>query len=191
MSAAPPIRIVPSDKRWVEEFQDEARRIKRAMGNAAARIDHVGSTSIPGLEAKAIIDIQISTLNLHPLQPHITALASVGYTHIPLPAPPEDSRLSAANEVYPYFSKPERWPGTHHVHVCKAGSEEERNHIIFRDYLRDHADEAQAYVQLKHSLAAANSPDRADYRERYSLGKTAFVRRIVELALADGYRIGP
>jgi len=167
------IRIVPYDDRWPEHFASEASRLRAAMGSLALRIEHVGSTSVPGLSAKPVIDIQISVATLEGLEVYIAPLAAVGYSHVP---------FADVDRVYPFFRKPAEWPSTHHIHLCVIGSEYERRHLAFRDYLRNHPQIANEYVALKQNLAAAHVGATAESRERYSLAKTAFVTSVLQRA---------
>ena len=89
--------------------------------------------------------------------------------------------------VYPFFQKPPTWPSTHHVHLCEVGGEQERRHLAFRDYLRDHADVAGDYVRLKHRLAAESEDTTLEARERYSLAKSDFVEAVLLKAYREGY----
>ena len=156
------------------------------MGSTALRIEHVGSTSVPGLSAKPVIDIQISVTDLHPLDPHVSTLQPIGYVHVSLPQP-EDPTMEPADAVYPFFQKPPSHPSTHHIHLCTAGSTEERNHIVFRDYLRDHPERQAAYLALKQQLAGNHDGATLASREQYSLGKSEFVAATIGDALAAGY----
>lgn len=180
------ITLVNYRKEWPKAFASEAALIRRAMGKAALRIEHVGSTAVPGLAAKPIIDIQVSVRHLQPLAPHSNALANIGYTHVWLP-PPADTSIEPANDVYPFFQKPSTWPSTYHVHLCIEGSRQERDHIVFRDYLRDHPGTVAAYVELKKRLADEHVGDTLESRERYSLGKSEFVAATIDEALSAGY----
>ena len=171
------ITIVPYDSEWPARFAAEAVVIRQTLGDAALRIEHVGSTSVPGLAAKPVIDIQVSVPSLEPLSHHLVPLGRAGYTHVP---------LGAFDLVYPFFQKPDEWPSTHHIHLCVVGSEEERNHLAFRDYLRTHPVVAGEYVELKRELAAVHHGMTLESRERYSLAKPAFVTSVLERALADG-----
>jgi GrpB-like predicted nucleotidyltransferase (UPF0157 family) len=173
-SKATVIEIVPYDGRWPVQFTAEAARIRGAMGDVALRIEHVGSTSVPGLAAKPVIDIQVAVASLAQPSDYAAALAQVGYAHVP---------LGAVDRVYPFFKKPASWPGTHHAHLCVAGSSEERRHLAFRDYLRTHPDVAAQYVDLKRKLAALHDGATLESRERYSLSKTSFVTSVLALAL--------
>src|SRR5204863_10155714 len=118
-------------------------RLARALRPLALRIDHHGSTSVPGLDAKPIIDIQISVAELHPMAAYRGSLLALSYVHVP----------HADDAVCPYFHRPADWPHTHHVHVVQAGGDAERRTLAFRDFLRDHADVAREYAALKAQLA--------------------------------------
>ena len=111
------ITIVPYDPHWPTSFTGETPIIRRALGDLALRVEHVGSTAVPGLAAKPIIDIQVSVPSLQPKETYVASLASVGYTLIP---------LGPFDLVYPFFQKPGDWPSTHHIPLCVAGSEQER-----------------------------------------------------------------
>jgi GrpB-like predicted nucleotidyltransferase (UPF0157 family) len=171
------IEIVPYDRSWPARFDAEAARIEEAMAGAALRVEHVGSTSMPGLAAKPVIDIQVSVASLEKPDLHAAPLARLGYGHVP---------LGAVDLVYPFFQKPAAWPTTHHIHLCVLGSEHERRHLAFRDYLRAHPEVAAEYVAVKRSLAAEHGGATPESRERYSLSKTDFVRTILERARIEG-----
>jgi len=110
------IAIVPYDASWPEKYAIEADAIRSAV-RGAVLVEHVGSTSVPGLAAKPVIDIQVSVPALDSLSPYLRPLARIGYTHVP---------LGNFDAVYPFFAKPMTWPSTHHVHLCVVGSEQER-----------------------------------------------------------------
>ena len=171
------ITIEPYDPGWPAAFAYEARALRAAFGPLALRIEHVGSTSVPGLPAKPVIDIQISVGSLAQLTRFTAALAQIGYTRMP---------MGDFDLVYPFFQKPATWPSTHHVHLCELGGEQERRHLAFRDYLRDHAGVADDYVALKRRLAAESEDATPESRERYSLAKSEFV----EAVLLDAFRAG-
>jgi len=173
----PGIEIVPYDPMWPAAFEAEAARIRRGLGAIARRIDHHGSTAVPGLAAKPIVDIQVSVASLQPLSTYAAPLDAIGYTHVPHP---DDA-------FCPFFHIPTRWPHTHHLHVVASGSEEERRTLAFRDYLRDHADAAREYEQLKRALAAKLVGADAESRESYARAKTDIVERLVAEALRCGY----
>jgi GrpB-like predicted nucleotidyltransferase (UPF0157 family) len=161
--------LAPYDPGWAVEFERERARIAAALGAAALRIDHNGSTAVPGLAAKPIIDIQVSVARLHPLDVYASALATLGYLHVPHP---DDA-------FCPFFHRPAAWPHTHHVHLVEAGAEEERRTLGFRDYLRAHPEAAREYAALKAQLAREFAGDDFASREAYAAAKSAFIERIL------------
>ncbi len=172
------IQIVAYDAGWPVRFSAEAERLRNGLGPVALRIEHVGSTSVPGLAAKPVVDIQISVPALEPRAPLLAAFETLGYTHV---------FLGDFDRVYPFFKKPADWPSTYHVHVCEAGSVEEWRHLAFRDYLRRHRSACDEYVRLKRELAALHGGATQETREQYSLGKTGFVEACLKRAsLGEG-----
>ena len=171
------LEIAPYDPAWAAAFEVERDRLAQALGSLARRIDHNGSTSVPGLAAKPVIDIQISVDALQPLDAYGRPLSALGYTHVP---DPDDA-------VCPFFHRPETWPHTHHVHVVSHGGAEERRTLAFRDYLRDHAAEMRDYAALKQRLAPQYAAAAKEAREAYADAKSEFIERIIQLALAAGY----
>ena len=171
------LEIVPYDPGWPAAYEVEAIRLRAALGTLAVRIDHHGSTSVPGLGAKPIIDIQVSVAALQPLARYRERLQAIGYVHSPHP-----------NDAFcPFFHRPTQWPHSHHVHLVERGSAEERRTLAFRDYLRDHADTARQYEDLKHVLAAHKAANDPDAREDYARAKTDFIEKVVARALLSGY----
>lgn len=171
------IEVVPYDPGWPDAFEVEAVRLRAALGPLALRIDHHGSTSIPGLGAKPIIDIQISVPTLQPLMAYRVPLECIGYVHVP----------HADDSFSPFFHRPIDWPHSHHVHVVERGGREERRTLAFRDYLRDHPGEARDYERLKRDLAGQSEAADPESRERYARGKTDFIERVIALAREAGY----
>jgi GrpB-like predicted nucleotidyltransferase (UPF0157 family) len=171
------LEIVSYDPRWPAAFEAEAIRLRHTLGALALRIDHSGSTAVPRLAAKPIIDIQVSVAALQPMAAYRDCLRAIGYVHVPHP---DDS-------ICPFFHRPSRWPHTHHVHVVEAGGAEERRTLAFRDYLRDHGEAAREYERLKRDLVRQIAPIDSESREAYARAKTDFVERIIAIALSDGY----
>jgi len=167
------IAIVAYDPAWPAAFAAEAARLRAALGSVALRIDHHGSTAVPGLAAKPIIDIQVSVTALQPLSVYGATLEVIGYVHVPSP---DDS-------FCPFFHRPLQWPHTHHVHVVERGGGEERRTLAFRDYLRDHPTVAREYEELKRAIAAQVGGTDPESRERYAIAKSDFVERVVALAI--------
>ncbi|HXL79860.1 MAG TPA: GrpB family protein [Pyrinomonadaceae bacterium] len=152
------LQILPYDPGWAFEFETERDRISRALGKLARRIDHNGSTAVPGLEAKPIIDIQVSVDNLNPIRAYAEPLAGLGYRHAP----------HSDDAVCPFFHRPSEWPHSHHVHVVESSGVEERRTLAFRDYLRDYSDVAHEYGVLKRRLAALYDAGKPADREMYA-----------------------
>jgi len=167
--------IVPYDPAWPSAFAAERDRIAAVLGDLAVRIDHHGSTSVPDLAAKPIIDIQVSVRRLEPIAEYGDCLRRLGYVHVPHP----DDAFA------PFFHRPAAWPHTHHVHVVRSGSAAERETLAFRDYLRDHPDTAREYERLKRALAPRYSAATFDSRQAYADAKSDFVMRITERALTE------
>lgn len=174
------LQILPYNPRWVVEFEAERDRIAHVIGDLAIRSEHNGSTAVPGLEAKLIIDIQISVKRLQPIRCYAEPLATLGYFHVP----------HVDDAFCPFFHRPSEWPHTHHVHVVEAGGQEERRTLAFRDFLREHSDVAGQYAALKHRFAAFAVPTDADSREAYANAKSEFIKRVVQIALRAGYPRG-
>ncbi len=171
------IEIVAYDPTWPAAFEAEAVRLWSTLQGVALRIDHHGSTSIPGLSAKPVIDIQISVPELQPLATYGERLEILGYVHVP----------SADDAFSPFFHRPVSWPHSHHVHVVARGGRDERRTLAFRDYLRDHVDDAREYERLKSHLAGRFAGNDPESREAYANAKTDFIAKIVAVALSSEY----
>ena len=148
------IEIIPYQNRWPIEFQEIAAILRTGLGEKALRIDHIGSTAVPGLAAKDIIDIQITVAVLD--SPLNKAIRALGYTQ---PAgiwrdhrPPNLNGPETEWEKW-IFREPEGARKTN-THVRVQGRANQRYPLLFRDYLRTHPDSAGAYAELKMRLAA-------------------------------------
>jgi GrpB-like predicted nucleotidyltransferase (UPF0157 family) len=166
------IQVVSYDASWPRRFEEEAAAIGATFGPLARRIEHVGSTAVPGLDAKPVIDIQVSVPSLASLERFVPLMTSLGYVHLADPDPEFERR-------YPFFHKPAQWPHSHHVHLCEAESDMEWRHVAFRDYLRTHADAHIEYVALKRELAARHGGSTHEERQGYADAKTEFIERIL------------
>jgi GrpB-like predicted nucleotidyltransferase (UPF0157 family) len=170
------IAIASYDPAWPGLFAEEAVRLRGVLGQHAQRVEHVGSTAVPGLAAKPVIDIQVSVRSLASREHFHGLQRRLGYTHFP---------LGDFDLVYPFFKRPAEWPSTHHVHLCESGSVQERDHIAFRDRLRGNTADAAAYVELKRRLAAAYDGLTMESQEQYSLAKSGFIRSVLQHPLAQ------
>lgn len=165
--------IVDYDPAWPAWFEEEAASLRGALGPLAERVDHIGSTSVPGLAAKPCLDIQVSVASLNPREPVVAPLVALGFEHSIDPLEPQHEFFSRGYEA----STSRRV----HVHVCETGSAWERRHLAFRDELRRDPRAAAEYAVLKRQLAAEHPRDIFTYVD----GKTAFIRSIEQRALAD------
>jgi GrpB-like predicted nucleotidyltransferase (UPF0157 family) len=132
------IEIVDYSATWPVLFADLGTRLRRALGDVALRIDHIGSTSVPGLAAKPVIDVQISVADFEPLDAFRAPLCDLGFVY----------RADNTERTKRYFREPSGQRRTH-IHVRRAGSFSEQFPLLFRDYLRAYSDDAAAYDRLK------------------------------------------
>ena len=171
---SPTIRIVPYDRTWPLEFSAEADRIERACAGLQTRLEHIGSTSVPGLAAKPVIDILAGRPGNVSGNAYVAAFKQLGYEHKGAFGIPGRN----------YFRK--GTPRTHHVHLVSWSSELWRDHLLFRDYLRTHPLIAREYETIKRELAAMYVND----REQYTDAKGPFIRSIVRRALESDIPMG-
>lgn len=162
-----PIIIEEYDARWPQEFEKLRAQIAAVLGPLAAAIEHIGSTAVPGLAAKPIIDIDVLLKPDADFAQAVSALSSVGYEH-------RGDLGIRGREAF----RPPANSFPHHLYVCFPDGKEYGRHLEFRDYLRSHPDEAEAYAELKRTLAGEFRMD----REGYNQGKQEFVERILGLA---------
>jgi GrpB-like predicted nucleotidyltransferase (UPF0157 family) len=166
----PAVRIVDYDRAWPVMAEQELRRIAKAVGDVAVRLEHVGSTAVSGLAAKPIVDLQLSVASLQPRERYVAPLERLGYLFAPAPESP----------AYHFFAKPPERPRAYHLHVCETGSEHEFRHVVVRDFLRSHPDEAARYAALKREVVARHPQDRLAYID----GKDEYVTALEERAVS-------
>jgi GrpB-like predicted nucleotidyltransferase (UPF0157 family) len=162
-----PVEITAYDPCWPQTFAALRDEIASTLGSLAQRVEHVGSTAVPGLPAKPIIDLDVVIATPADLPTVITRLATLGYQH-------QGDLGITGREA---FTIPATGPA-HHLYVCPAGSRELARHVAFRDYLRRHPAQARAYAELKRSLAAQFRSD----RDAYARGKKAFIEQALTAA---------
>jgi len=160
-----PIVVVDYDRRWPRLFEQERRRVADALGDAVAEIEHIGSTAVLGLPAKPIVDILAGLRTLELPAGAIEAMEELGYESMGEYGIPE--RL--------FFRKGR--PRSHHVHAVLIGSDLWERHLAFRDYLRGHAGEADAYGNFKRKLVLQVRGDRDGYVEGKETYAAALERR--------------
>jgi GrpB-like predicted nucleotidyltransferase (UPF0157 family) len=166
---ANPVIVLKYDPNWPGLFQSLRMRIADVLSDMAAAIEHVGSTAVPDLAAKPIIDIDVLLASDAMLSAAIERLASLGYIHRGnLGIPEREAFLAPANDP------------PHHLYVCPPCSSEFRRHLAFRDYLRAHPRDAKIYGDLKIALAERFREDRSTYNTE----KGEFVAEITSRAIA-------
>jgi len=156
---------------WPTLFQQEADKIAAVIGDAVIEVEHIGSTSIPGIRAKPIIDILLIVEHFAPLDEYRERLEPLGY-HIFA-----HKDFNQADHLF--FWK--GMPRTHHLHIVEYATWEHQRHLLFRDYLRNHPEVAEQYEQVKRELSIAFKSN----RPAYTKGKTAFIKPIVAFAMEE------
>lgn len=137
------IVVMPYDEKWAQAFLDIKSELDAVLGGLPISIEHVGSTSVQGLAAKPIIDIDV-VVRRTDVGAAIKALATIGYEH-------EGNGGIEDREMFKYSGKENLME--HHLYVCPEDSAELKRHVLFRDYLRAHPDAVQAYSQIKKEAA--------------------------------------
>ncbi len=162
--------VVPYDPAWPFLYDEEARLWRATLGAEIVDVAHIGSTAVPGLAAKPIVDLLVTVQDVARIDAWNDALAAVGY------------RARGENGIpgRRYLIKGTDELHTHHAHVFSVGSPEAERHLVFRDYLRAHPDAAGEYARLKQALAAQYRDDPAAYTE----AKSAFIRGLDVRAMA-------
>jgi GrpB-like predicted nucleotidyltransferase (UPF0157 family) len=181
------VTIEPYSERWPDDFTRLARQIRSALGEHALRIDHIGSTAVPGLDAKDRIDVQVAVADLRDANP----LGAAGFVEF---GPYDDHRppgtRTGSEDWQKRFFQTAEGARAANVHVRLEGRANQRYALLFRDYLREHPTAVAAYSELKRRLAA-------ELREvgRYADVKDPACDLIIvaaeEWALATGWQPGP
>ncbi len=162
------IIVVPYDPRWVAHYEAEAETLRNIFGDDLITIHHIGSTSIPYLAAKPVIDIMPLVDDIERVKLYIPQMESVGYHY----------RGENAIPGRQYFVKGPNAHRTHHVHIYNPSNLEVKQHLDFRDYLRAHPATAQEYGKLKSRLASRFRDDILGYME----GKHQFIQDTIAKA---------
>lgn len=167
------IVIQPYDFRWAHDFDIQRAALESVLaGRLVMPVEHIGSTSVPGLPAKPIIDMLAVTDDCARFVPALVDLARIDWVHAPEPGDEDHRKWSVC---FPNVQH-----RTHHLHVVEHGSASWRDWLLFRDYLRTHAEAAERYAALKSELAAADRTDRVRYRS----GKAPLIGELMERARA-------
>jgi GrpB-like predicted nucleotidyltransferase (UPF0157 family) len=161
------LQLVARHSEWKACFLAEHARLRAALGESVVDIQHVGSTAVPGLLAKPILDLAIAVRGFEDAAGTLPVMESLGY----------ESRGEAGIARRRYFVKGQ--PRTHHVHMLEQHSEAWRDHLLFRDTLISNPQERQAYAALKTELARPGAD-----RSAYQLGKEPFITALLQRARA-------
>lgn len=167
MTSTNPVVIEPYNECWPLWFKVIRARILPVLGTIAVAIEHVGSTAVPGLAAKPIIDIDVLLRARTDLPMAIARLASMGYAH-------RGDLGIAGREAFRAPTDGFR----QHLYVCQPGNSPYREHLVFRDYLRAYPEALHAYAALKRQLAEQFRDDRLAYND----AKASFVAEILKAA---------
>jgi GrpB-like predicted nucleotidyltransferase (UPF0157 family) len=161
-----PVIVVEYDPHWPELFAELRGRLIAVLGDLALSIEHVGSTSVPGLPAKPTIDIDVVVADQSVVPDAIAALARLGYVY-------EGDLGVTGREA---FRNPPGVPKHHHhLYVCPADSPQLKAHLVFRDHLRTHPDAMRQYGEMKRALAGRFGEDRVGYTE----AKSEFIAHVM------------
>jgi GrpB-like predicted nucleotidyltransferase (UPF0157 family) len=171
------VEVVPYDPRWPERFEAWRSRLASLLGPVALRIDHVGSTSVPGLAAKPIVDIQVTVADMVDEEAYVPACEAAGL------------QLRFRDDEHRYFQPPPGQPRDVHVHVCQQGSDWQRVHLLFRDYLRSSDEAREAYAAAKHEAARFWGDQAAAYTEAKSDVILGILDRAEAWAGATGWAV--
>jgi GrpB-like predicted nucleotidyltransferase (UPF0157 family) len=159
------VEVVPHDPRWRDAFEAEARHVADALGENVVAVHHVGSTAIPDIYAKPIVDLLVEVTDIAEVDGRSSAMESHGYEVMGEYGIPGRR----------YFRKDNREGiRTHHVHTFEAGSAEVERHLAFRDYMIAHPLEAQRYSELKRQLAEEYPQNMDGYMD----GKDGFIKEM-------------
>lgn len=154
------VHLTTYDPRWPELYAKEAQRLLDIAGDQLVGLEHIGSTAIPGMTAKPIIDILAAVTNFEEFPTLVERLDGLGYLYTP-----ESKSDDPARRVFRKGPANMQQMRTHHLHVTEAASHYWERIIAFRDYLRSHPAEATAYAELKRDLASRYEGEARRYRQ--------------------------
>jgi GrpB-like predicted nucleotidyltransferase (UPF0157 family) len=174
LAPKPPIVIVDYDPGWPALFEAEKTLVNQTVGPTLLRIEHVGSTGVPGLAAKPIIDLMAGLNSLADAAQTVGPLKSIGYEYIP----EYEDHIPERRFFRKADTSGGNWNITHHLHMVEISSSFWQAHLLFRDHLRAHPDDARRYEQLKRDLAERFGSDRDGYTD----AKTEFIESLIERA---------
>lgn len=168
------VKLVPHNPKWSELFEEEKQLLKNIFGDTIIAIEHIGSTAIPGIPAKPIIDMNIGVESLEIARSMKEKFEKLGYEHRPF-VPGHTKEELKWQELYVKDPEAKR---THHAHVTVYGNNYWKNDLLFRDYLRKNPARAKQYAELKKELAEKYADDRGTYTKN----KEQFINGTLEMA---------
>ena len=168
------IEVVDYDSGWIAAFEEEAAILTVVFGQRVIDVHHIGSTAVPGLDAKPIIDILVVLDHTDDINSFDRAMEDIGYR---VRGECLDATIPGTPGRF-YFTKETNGVRSHHVHVYAKGHWEIRDKLALRDYLRAHSDEATAYGELKRRIAALHRFDNIGYMQ----AKDGFVKSTLQEA---------
>lgn len=172
--------LVAYDPDWPRRFEQERSVLAAVFAESEAAIEHVGSTAIPGLRAKPVIDILVGVSKLTEAEGRSAAVQAAGYEYV--------QKYETQLPERRYYRKPRLGPRAYHLHCVVKDGDLWVRHLAFRNYLRAHPEAAAAYDELKRQLAVRCS------KEDYTDGKSPFIQAILASALGPGtaqHRVAP
>lgn len=159
------VKVAPHNSEWRAAFESEAKLVADALGETLVAVHHIGSTAIPDIYAKPIIDFLVEVTNINDVDERSSAMRRLGY----------EAMGEFGIENRRYFRKDDsEGIRTHQIHVFEADSAQARRHLAFRDYLIAHRTDAQKYSELKRRLAAEHAHNADEYMD----GKDGFIKEI-------------
>lgn len=168
------VSVVPYDPRWPGFFERESKRLEDALAGAVVAVEHIGSTAVPGLAAKPVIDLMVGVDSLGRGRSLIEPVERLGYTYVP-----ELDSVLPERRFFQRRPDPELAPGVassgYHVHLVEHGGVFWVDHLRFRDLLRGDRAAARRYSELKLELARRFPDD----REAYQAGKEDLIRELL------------
>ena len=159
------VEVVPHNPQWRHAFETERMQVAAALGNNVVAIHHIGSTAIPKIYAKAIIDLLVAVKDITEVDNQTSAMVSLGY----------EAMGEYGIPGRRYFRKNnQEGLRTHHIHAFEAGSAEVERHLAFRDYMIAHTADAERYSELKRKLAEEHPNSLDEYMD----GKDGFIKEM-------------
>jgi len=171
--------LAPYDPAWATEFSNIERLLVETLRDHVVRVEHVGSTAVPGLRAKPILDIDIVIPNYEGFPAVVDGLRRLGYIHNGDQGIAEREAFNREDEFTPWTEPRKSWMN-HHLYVCPAYGEELRRHVKFRDVLRARADLRKDYEEMKLCIENRANGDRKIYAQIKEAECRAFVEKVLK-----------